>query len=192
MLEFLKKEWKYFITILVIFLVMGFIYYLYQDYKINFKRVANKPEMLSVNTDGQKGTLQEAKVVYLDSKGANTKEIIYVPKATEPSTGVVEKTDVQFERRETKIYVKINGKEYEVPSSVQEDVKFSKGKLIVAEQTQTKIEITAPKPRMNVGLGWSQNGLAAQLNGPLYKNVSWWMYGDRKTFAGGIQFPIAR
>lgn len=193
MLEFLKKEWKYLSTILVIFLVMGFVYYLYQDYKTNFKQVTASPsKALMVNTDGDKSSSPEAKVVYLEGKGTNTKEIVYVPKETEPDTGLAEKTDVQFERRKTKIYVKINGKEYEVPSTVQEEVTFSKGKLVVAEQTQTKIEITAPKPKMNIGVGWSKNGLAAQLNGPLYKNVSWWMYGDKKTFAGGIQFPIAR
>jgi len=45
---------------------------------------------------------------------------------------------------------------------------------------------------MNLGVGWGINGLAAQMNGPLYKNVSWWAYGDKKTATGGIQFPIMK
>ncbi len=37
-----------------------------------------------------------------------------------------------------------------------------------------------------------KNGVAVQANGPLVKNVSWWGYGDKKTIAGGLQFPIMK
>ncbi|QJW47402.1 hypothetical protein HA075_17410 [bacterium BFN5] len=41
-------------------------------------------------------------------------------------------------------------------------------------------------------VGWSKEGPAAQLNGPLFKNVSWWVYGDKSNVAGGVQFPIMK
>ncbi|MDR3564605.1 MAG: hypothetical protein P4N59_24675 [Negativicutes bacterium] len=131
-------------------------------------------------------------VVYVQGQNTNTREIVYTPKEIDPTTGAKEKTDIQFDKRQGKIYVKVNGQDYEVPSDVKEDAKFENGKLVVTEQTELKLNITTPKPSTNIGLGWSLHGPAVQLNGPLYKNLGWWLYGDRKTFGGGIQVPIMK
>ena len=147
---------------------------------------------ISINTDGKTSKPGEPQIVYLKGDDTHTKEIVYVPKEIDPNTGQTEKTDVQFERRENKVYVVVNGKPFEVPIDVKEDAKFEKGKLVITEKTEMRVNITAPKPAFNAGLGWSMNGPAAQLNGPLYKNVSWWVYGDQKTAAGGIQFPVMK
>jgi len=79
-----------------------------------------------------------------------------------------------------------------VPADVKEDTKFENGKLVVTEQTEMRINLTTPKPAVNLGVGWGNQGPAAQINGPLYKNVSWWVYGDPKSVAGGVQFPIMK
>lgn len=193
MLRFIKLEWKFLVLIAVLFLVMGFIYYLYNDYKANLHKPAQVyPPNITINTSGEQSKQGETKVVYIQGEGKETKEIVYVPKYVDPQTGQPEKTDVEFERKQNKVYVKVNGKEYEVPTIVEENTKFEKGKLVVTEQTEMKINITAPKPMFNLGVGWSKNGAALQANGPVVKNVGWWMYGDKSTIAGGLQFPIMK
>jgi hypothetical protein len=152
---------------------------------------AEKPA-ISINTDGQQSKPHEPQIVYVKGQDTVTKEIVYVSKETDPVTGQLEKTDVQFEHRDKKVYVKVNGKEFEVPDEVTEDAKFDKGKLVITEQTEMRVNITAPKPAFNFGVGWSNHGPAAQINGPLYKNASWWVFGNKETVAGGVQFPIMK
>lgn len=189
-MEFIQKEWKFF---LVLFMCLGALAVGYSEYK---QYVAtHKPETvqtpnITVNTAGQPSKPGETQVVYVKGESTATKEIVYMPKETDPATGAKEKTDVEFTRKDNKVYVKVNGKEFEVPANVKEDAKFENGKLVVTEQTELRVNITAPKPVMQMGLGWSANGPAMQVNGPLVKNVSWWVYGDKKSVAGGLQFPI--
>lgn len=192
MMRFIQGEWKFFIILALLLAAAGLVYYEYRQFMAAYKppAVTDKPGTVIVNTSGEKGQAGEPQVVYIQGANTHTKEVVYVPKETDPKTGVTEKTDVQFEKKAGKIYVKVNGKDFEVPADVQESTKFEKGKLVVTEQTEMRINLTTPKPAVNLGVGWSKNGAAATLNGPLYKNVSWWVYGDRQTMAGGIQFPI--
>lgn len=171
-----------------------FAYHEYQQWKQHIIEQAQKDTrpVISINTNGESSKPGETQVVYVQGQNTQTKEIVYVPKEVNPTTGQQEKTDVQFDKKQGNVYVKVNGKEYEVPANVKEDTKFENGKLVVTEQTEMRVNITAPKPFFNLGLGWSKEGPAAQLNGPLYKNISWWVYGDKKTAAGGIQFPIMK
>ncbi|MGI6091593.1 MAG: hypothetical protein GX348_05515 [Veillonellaceae bacterium] len=192
MLRLIQVEWKFFVILLLILTVFGIGYYEYKQYQSTKQEKALQAPNITINTAGEKSKPGEPQVVYVQGSNSHTKEIVYVPKEIDSKTGQTEKTDVQFERKEGKIYVKVNGKDFEVPAEVKEDVKFEKGKLVVTEQTEMRVNITAPKPLFNVGLGWSKEGPAAQLNGPLYKNVSWWVYGDKETIAGGVQFPIMR
>lgn len=191
MMAFIQREWRFLTILAVIVAALGVAYYEYRDYKDMLKKQAQAP-VTSVNTSGQVSKPGEPQVVYVQGQNSHTKEVVYVPKAVDPATNQPEKTDVEFERRASKVYVKINGKEFEVPSEVKEDAKFEKGKLVVTEQTELKLNITAPKPAFNLGVGWSGNGPAMQINGPFYKNSSWWLYGDKKTVAGGLQFPISK
>lgn len=192
MLRFIQLEWKFFIILLLIVAVLGIAYYEYKQYQSAKQTQALQSPNITINTAGEKSKPGEPQVVYVQGSNSHTKEIVYVPKEVDPQTGKIEKTDVEFERKQGKVYVKVNGKDFEVPAEVKEDAKFEKGKLVVTEQTEMRVNITAPKPLLNLGLGWSKEGPAAELNGPLYKNVSWWVYGDKETVAGGLQFPIMR
>lgn len=186
----IQQEWKYFLSLLLILLVLSVAYYEYRQYAQNKQSISEKQQTFIVNTNGEKGKASDPQIVYIQGQSSVTKEVVYVPKETDEKTGITEKTDVQFEKKQGKIYVKVNGKEFEVPANVKEDTKFENGKLVVTEQTEMHLNLTTPKPAVNLGVGWGINGPAAQVNGPLYKNVSWWMYGDSKSVAGGVQFPI--
>ncbi len=192
MVDFLKNEWKFLVLFVFVLAVTVFVYSEYQQWKQHVFESKNIPPVININTDGQPPKPGEPQIVYVQGQNTHTQEIVYVPKEIDPATGQQEKTDVQFEKRESKVYVKVNGKEFEVPTDVQEDAKFQNGKLVITEDTQMRLNITAPKPSFNLGVGWSKEGPAAQINGPLYKNASWWVYGDKKTVAGGVQFPIMK
>jgi len=193
MLRFVQSEWKFFVILLIIMSVLGVGYYEYKQYKAEHQAMQQLPQPnITINTAGEQSKPGEPQLVYVQGQNTNTKEIVYVPKETDVKTGSLEKTDVQFEQIQGKIYVKVNGKEFEVPADVKENTKFENGKLVVTQQSEMRIHITTPKPAINLGLGWSKAGAAAQINGPLFKNVSWWVYGDKKTVAGGLQFPIMK
>lgn len=188
---FIRNNWKYVVGLALLLAFIFFVYGEYEDWKQHSRSQSTTP-VINVNTAGEASKSGETQVVYVQGEKTHTKEIVYVPKENDPATGIPEKTDVQFDKRQGKIYVKVNGKDFEVPADVSENTKFENGKLVVTEQTEMRINLTAPKPAMNLGVGWGVNGPAAQINGPLVKNVSWWVYGDQKTAAGGIQFPIMK
>ncbi len=116
------------------------------------------------------------------------KEIMYVPKEEG------ERTDVQIEAAKPKVTVKVNGKETVFAALTEEKQKFEKGKLVITEDTQLRLEIkTPPRPRYNVGVGWGTNGVALTIGGRLGGGpAGWWLYGDRRTLAGGLTVPWGR
>ena len=191
-MAFLQREWKFVAILLVTVIALAVAWYEYKQFIASYRQQPVQTPVVTVNTAGQPSKPGETQVVYVKGDNTYTKEIVYVPKEIDPKTSLPEKTDVQFENRDSKIYVVVNGKEFEVPANVKEEAKFEKGKLVITEKTEMKVNITAPKPAFNLGIGWSKNGPAAQLNGPLIKEASWWVYGDRKTVAGGVQFPIMK
>jgi len=192
MWRFVQTEWKFFVMLFIIISVLGVCYYECKQYLEHQPVQQLTQPNLTINTTGEMSKPGETQIVYVQGQNTSTREIVYVPKAIDAITGIVEKTDVQFESKQGKIYIKVNGKEVEVPADVQETTKFEKGKLVVTEKSEMRINITAPKPAFNLGVGWSKDGAAAQINGPLFKNVSGWVYGDKKTVAGGLQFPIVK
>jgi hypothetical protein len=191
---FVKNKWKYILGAVVVAASLFFVRAEYQEWKQHIKDQALKDTrpVVSVNTNGEASKSGEPQIVYVQGQNTHTQEIVYVPKVVDSGTSEQEKTDVEFVKNQGKVYVKVNGKEYEVLSDVKEDSKFQNGKLVITEQTEMRVNITSPKPAFNLGLGWSTNGPAAQINGPLYKNVSWWAYGDQRSAAAGIQFPIMK
>lgn len=198
--EFLLQEWKFFVILSVLVAALGIAYYEYRQYaKTTQVPPGAAVPSITVNTGGQPSKPGETQVVYLKGENTHTKEIVYVPKETietKQPDGTIkkeqEKTDVEIERKQGVVFVKVNGKEFAVPAEVKEESKFENGKLVVTEQSEMRINITAPKPALNLGVGWSKDGPAVQMNGPFFKNVSWWVYGDKKKAAGGIQFPISK
>ncbi|MDF2499398.1 MAG: hypothetical protein K0Q77_112 [Anaerosporomusa subterranea] len=189
--QFIRDNWKFIICGMLVATLGCFLYGEYKEWKQHIKSQNTTP-VINLNTAGEASRHGETQVVYVQGENIHTKEVVYVPKEIDEKTGVTEKTDVQFDKRQGKVYVKVNGKEFEVPANVKEDTKFENGKIVVTEQTEMHINLTTPKPAMNLGVGWGVNGPAAQMNGPLYKNVSWWVYGDQKTATGGLQFPIMK
>lgn len=116
------------------------------------------------------------------------KAIVYVPKETG------ERTDVQIDAAKPAVTVKVNGRETQFTTLTDETQKFAKGKLVITEETQLKLEIkTPPPPRFSLGVGWGTNGPALTLGGRLGGGpAGWWLYGDRRTLAGGLQVPVGR
>ncbi|VBB08160.1 Hypothetical protein LUCI_3425 [Lucifera butyrica] len=187
------------LALVLALLVFG--YREYQQWKQHILEQAQKSTAPAINvtTTGAPAKEDDLKTVYIQGQNTVTHEIVYVPKeimTVQQPNGtakqVQEKADVQFDNRQGKIYVKVNGKDYEVPDNVQENTKFENGKLVITDQSEMHINVTTPKPIMNAGVGWSRNGSALELSGPLTGSISWWAYGDKKTITGGIQFPISK
>lgn len=192
MMRVLQAEWKFFIVLLLVMAAVAAFYYEYrQD---NAKRQAGntaQPEII-INTQGDSGSLGEERVVYIQGGQTHTKEVVYLPREIEARTGQPKEINIEFKNTVNKVYVKVNESECAVPAEMDEAGRLEKDKLVLTEKTELRTVITAPKPALYVGLGWSREGPAAQINGPLYKNISWWVYGDKKNIAGGIQFPVNR
>ena len=45
---------------------------------------------------------------------------------------------------------------------------------------------------MSIGLGQSNNSLAATVDGILFGNLGFWTFADKSTFAGGIKFTVTK
>ncbi len=178
---------------LILLVLLMVLLLLYANHWINNKYFPPPPVPklpLSITIAGQETTSDQPLVVAVQGETMQRKELAYVPKETDPKTDQPEKTDIQVIHPPEPVYIKVNDKEFTVPTEMQETAKFDKGKLVITEQSEFRLNLTTPKPALQVGIGWSSNGPAAQLNGPLYKNVAWWIYGDKRTFAGGIQMAI--
>jgi len=48
------------------------------------------------------------------------------------------------------------------------------------------------QPLMSIGLGQSNNSLAATVDGILFGNLGFWTFADKSTFAGGIKFTVTK
>lgn len=94
-------------------------------------------------------TEKAAQPVEIQAAVGMTKEIAYVPKEAG------EKTDVQIETVSPVVTVQVNSRETEFTTLTEEKQKFEKGKLVITEETQLKLEIkTPPQPRYSFGVGW--------------------------------------
>jgi hypothetical protein len=134
-------------------------------------------------------TTREAQpaVAIVDADLTKKKEIVYIEKAAG------EHTDVQIDTGKPKVTINVNGKEQQYQLATKEMQKFEKGKLVIAEETQLRLDIKTQKPRFSVGMGWSTHGPALTVSGGLGEGpAGWWLYGDRRTLACGVQIPLAK
>lgn len=131
-------------------------------------------------------------IVYIQGKDTHTKEIVYQEKALDPLTGQREKTDVEFVTRDRKVYVKVNGKEFEIVPEVKEGSKFEKGKVVITEETTMAINLTTPKKVAEAGVGWGTQGPAVMVGVPINQGAGVWVVGTKGFVAGGLTFPINR
>jgi hypothetical protein len=111
-------------------------------------------------------------------------EIAYVPKAAGESAAV------EVNAAAPRVAVSVNGRPAAFETLPGETRAFEKGKLVITEETQLKLDIKTPRPRLYAGLGAGSNGLALTLGGRLSGEAGWWLYGDRRTVAGGVQVPV--
>lgn len=115
------------------------------------------------------------------------KEIAYVEKQNG------EKTDVELTAAKPKVTVSVNGQQRQLELATKENQKFEKGKLVITEESQLRLDIKTPQPRFNLGVGWGTHGPALTLGGRLGGGpAGWWLYGDRRTMAGGLTVPLGR
>ena len=119
---------------------------------------------------------------------AGKKESVYAEKA--PG----EKTDVQVEAARPKVTVSVNGKATQFDALTTETQKFERGKLVITEETQLRLDVKVPPPpRCSLGIGWGKNGPAFMAGGRLGGvPAGRWLFGDRRTLAGGIAAPLGR
>lgn len=144
----LKKIREWVITAGIVLAVVISCFLLYRLYS-NITAEKQQPEQkpaITLNLDGNSSKQTDPQVIRLQGQNTVTREIQYIPKYIDPTTGEKEKTDVQLDTTNKNVYVKINGKTHEVPTEVTEDQKFENGKLVVQESQKTDIEITGPEP----------------------------------------------
>lgn len=123
----------------------------------------------------------------VDATLTGEKEIVYVEKVAG------EKTDVQIDAGQPKVTVSVNGQEKQFQLTTTEKQKFDKGKLVITEETQLRLDIKTHQPRFSIGVGWSTHGPALTVGGRLDGGLAgWWLYGDRRTLAGGVQIPLGK
>jgi hypothetical protein len=172
------------LAIFVIFLV-SFSGYLLYSLKPPPQNPTQQP-VTNMGTDGKPSTASEPRVVYVQGQNTHTKEIVVQQAPPGEIAGL------KLITKDGKFYADINGKVIEVPVENSQTTGTDGKQLVITEQSVMRLNITVPKQRFNVGVGWGTNGPALSANGPVSGIVSWWAYGDKKTIAGGVQFPITK
>jgi hypothetical protein len=167
-----------------VILLIGFNGYLLYLLKTMPQIPTPQLPVINIGTDGKPSTASEPRVVYLQGENTHTKEIV----VQQAPPGEV--AGLKLITKDGKFYADINGKIIEVPVEKSQTEGTAGNQVVITEQSTMRLNITMPKQRFNLGVGWSTNGPALAANGPLTGVVGWWAYGDKKTVAGGIQFPI--
>lgn len=111
-------------------------------------------------------------------------DIKYVPKATLADPDV----DIKIPKQEIKVAV--NGKEQVIKKTDSEKYIFDENKLQLEHYSKSSVDIKVPvvdKTRhWSIGIGASRNGTAGMLRFPISGHAGGWVYGDKRTVAGGV------
>ncbi len=111
-------------------------------------------------------------------------DIQYVPKPKPAAADI----DVTIPKQELK--VSVNGKEHAIQKSDNEKYVFDKNQLHLEQYSKSSVDIKVPvvdKTRhWSIGIGASRNGTAGMLRFPISGHVGGWVYGDKRTVAGGV------
>ena len=104
---------------------------------IDHKFFPTKPEIL----DASFGTFP-----VVSTKVEKETQIQYVPKEIDQKTGEKEKTDVDIDTQPTVVYVRVNDKDFQIPTStVKEDNKFQNGKVKVDQTETLHLDLKVPE-----------------------------------------------
>ena len=111
-------------------------------------------------------------------------DIQYVPKVTTADPDV----DIKIPKQQ--LTVSVNGKEHTIQKSDNEKYVFDKNQLHLEQYSKSSVDIKVPvvdKTRhWSIGIGASRNGTAGMLRFPISGHVGGWVYGDKRTVAGGV------
>lgn len=111
-------------------------------------------------------------------------DIQYVPKPTPAAADIA----VTIPKQE--LTVSVNGKEHTIQKSDNEKYVFDKNQLHLEQYSKSSVDIKVPvvdKTRhWSIGIGASRNGTAGMLRFPISGHVGGWVYGDKRTVAGGV------
>ena len=157
------------------------------------EKIAPTNPVVVVNSDGSKATKSDPQVVYVQGQSTNTREVVYTPKEIDKTTGQKELTDVQFENKDGKVYVKVNGKLTEVPTHTERGSEFKDGKIVITDQTSMTLDLRTPQdnPVKGLGLGVSNwKNPAIYAGGKLGEKISWHVIGSKDAQMGGLTGPI--
>lgn len=137
MIDTKKRAWLY---RLFIILFVAAIYFAYSYVSSLHARLDDKQKALKNEQD---------KPPKIQTQVKTLTELAYVPKETVIYKDVAgrevtatEKTDIQLEIRPPTVYVKYNGKDYQMPGAVGETSKFEKGKLVGEVSTSAVLDVT--------------------------------------------------
>lgn len=111
-------------------------------------------------------------------------DIRYIPKGTPADPDI----DIKIPKQQ--LTVSVNGKEHTIQKSDSEKYVFDKNQLHLEQYSKSSVDIKVPvvdKTRhWSIGIGASRNGTAGMLRFPISGHVGGWVYGDKRTVAGGV------
>lgn len=136
----------------------------------------------------------ETKIQYKDKVKT---EIAYVPKETiiyknadGTTTTKQENTDLDVNIGKQELNVKLNGKDFKINKSTDEDYLFDKNKVTLNQTSQADLNIKVPvvdnTRKWEIGIGASKNGAAGMIGFPVRSNVGGWVAADKETVMGGV------
>lgn len=137
-----------------------------------------------------KETVKEVKIP--GKATTETKTVIqYVPKSVDTQTRETEKTDIEVAIPKTDLHLKVNGQEQVIHKDDSEKQVLEKNKVTLDQKSTATFEVKVPTVdntrKWAAGVGYGNHGLAGKIDFPLKHPVGGWIYGDKKTIAGGIQ-----
>lgn len=125
---------------------MLFVLAAFTLYEVYFD--SSKPNFFKGDLSPSYGTdtIIPTATVQTNLREANT--IAYEPKRN------ANDSDIEIKQTQKPIVVSVNGKQHEVPTTtVKEDHKLDKGKLVITEEKQVKIDVVVPEqPRFKKGI----------------------------------------
>lgn len=180
-----KKTVASFATVFILGIIIG----VFAEY--NLQTSPLKTELSALKSQSK----QDLPPVVVQGETKTQTQVVYVPKETikyvDTKTGqevtTKESTDVQADIKQPSVNVKVNGKDYKFDLLQGETQKFENGKVVMNQTSDIGMNISIPTVDRTkngaIGIGYGTNGPAVKLD---IKNI--WLYGDKDTKAGGIQY----
>lgn len=153
------------------------------------KTIVEKPTIVK----GEVNTVTDTQIVYVPKETAK-----YIDPATGKEITAQELTDIEANIGKQQILVSLNGKPLAVQKSEDEKFLFEKNKIALNQTSTITFNATVTPTvidktnRWALGVGFGNNGIGGKLDFPIGKHddVGGWVYGDKNTGTGGVQFKF--